>query len=121
MADVPLARVAELLGVPLRPRFMVSYMDFRRVPGARHWGEWRAAALRSRRVDAHEVYLWVNRSFEGVYLSFRYPDTVRGRAEVPRYAEHVRRAVGRVAASGAGDRAAVRRPAAAREVTAACG
>ncbi|MFF7726933.1 hypothetical protein [Streptomyces sp. NPDC008001] len=121
MAEVPLARVAELLGVPLEPRFMVSYMDFRRVPGAREWGEWRAAALRSRRVHAHEVYLWVNRSFEGVYLSFRYPDTVRGRAEVPRYVENVRRAVARVAAAGAGDRTAARRPAAVREVAAVCG
>ncbi|MCA6092174.1 hypothetical protein LE181_08375 [Streptomyces sp. SCA3-4] len=96
MAAVPFARVAEVLGAPLEPRFMVSYMDMRLAPGARQWGEWGAAALRSRRTHPHEVYFWINRTFEGIYLSFRYPDTARGRAEVPRYVDEVRRAVTRV-------------------------
>ncbi|MEV5239671.1 hypothetical protein AB0K89_11245 [Streptomyces cinnamoneus] len=96
MAAVPFARVAEVLGAPLEPRFMVSYMDMRLAPGARQWGEWGAVALRSRRTHPHEVYFWINRTFEGIYLSFRYPDTARGRAEVPRYIDEVRRAVTRV-------------------------
>ncbi|GHC32258.1 hypothetical protein GCM10010507_00550 [Streptomyces cinnamoneus] len=96
MAAVPFARVAEVLGAPLEPRFMVSYMDMRLAPGARQWGEWGAAALRSRRTHPHEVYFWINRTFEGIYLSFRYPDTARGRAEVPPCIDEVRRAVTRV-------------------------
>ncbi|WP_158890597.1 condensation domain-containing protein [Amycolatopsis anabasis] len=100
MAAVPFARVTELLGVPLDPRFVVSYMDLRHAPGAKQWPEWKAAALRSRTPHADEVYLWVNRSFEGVYLASRYPGTELGRTAVPRYVERVRRIMRQVAAKG---------------------
>ncbi|MGA4946399.1 condensation domain-containing protein [Streptomyces cinereoruber] len=98
LADAPLGLLGELLGHPLEPRFMVSYMDARWVPGARRWADWNARALRSRRFDAHEVYLWVVRSHEGVYLSFRFPDSELGRTVVPAYLEEARRLVRLVAA-----------------------
>ncbi|TJZ57271.1 hypothetical protein FCH28_07510 [Streptomyces piniterrae] len=98
MAEVPITRVTELLGVPLEPRFVVSYMDFRHVPGARQWAEWKAAMVRSRRIHPYEVYLWINRSHEGTYVSFRYPNTERGRETIPRYVDTIRRAMVNVVA-----------------------
>ncbi|MBB4158248.1 condensation domain-containing protein [Streptomyces cinereoruber] len=98
LADAPLDLLGESLGHPLEPRFMVSYMDTRWVPGARRWSDWNARALRSRRFDAHEVYLWVVRSHEGVYLSFRFPDSELGRTVVPVYLEEARRLVRLIAA-----------------------
>ncbi|MDT0443537.1 condensation domain-containing protein [Streptomyces johnsoniae] len=99
-AEVPFARVTELLGVSVQPRFVVSYVDMRQVPGARRWPEWKAAAVRSRRDHAHEVYLWINRTFDGLYVSFRYPDTARGRSAVPAYIDCAARQMHEVAATG---------------------
>ncbi|MFD6347289.1 condensation domain-containing protein [Streptomyces roseolus] len=98
LSGAPLALLSRLLGRPLAPRFLVSYMDTRWVPGARRWTEWDAAALRSRRFDDHEVYLWVVRNHEGVYLSFRFPDSELARATVPPFLEETRRLVRMIAA-----------------------
>ncbi|MFJ2174559.1 hypothetical protein ACIOHE_16820 [Streptomyces sp. NPDC087851] len=100
MAAIPFPRVSELLGTPLRPRFVVSYMDMRRTPGARQWGAWKAAALRSRCVDPDEVYLWINRTYEGVYLSFRHPATEHARLAVSRLVAGTGRLMNRVAGVG---------------------
>ena len=35
--------------------------------------------MRSHCVHPDEVYLWINRSYDGVYLSFRHPRTERAR------------------------------------------
>ncbi|GHC40329.1 hypothetical protein GCM10010507_13130 [Streptomyces cinnamoneus] len=91
MAEVPVARVTELLGAPVEPRFVVSYMDFRHVPGARQWTDWKAAMVRSHRIHPHEVYLWINRTHEGAYVSFRHPRTEQAEKAVLRYVEDVRR------------------------------
>ncbi|GHF52289.1 hypothetical protein GCM10010218_37160 [Streptomyces mashuensis] len=101
MAEVPLARVAALLGVPVEPRFFVSYMDLRTVPGAPRWADWRATMLRSSHRHPDEVYLWVNRSPHGTYVSYRYPDTGRGRAAVPPYVDAFRSTLAGIGA-GAG-------------------
>lgn len=96
LACAPLTRLTELLGLPLEPRFMVSYMDVRSLPGAGRWTEWKATALRSRRFHPHEVYLWILRTREGVYLSHRFPDSEPGRAAVPSYLAEVGRLVRQV-------------------------
>ncbi|QKW08213.1 hypothetical protein HUT18_19345 [Streptomyces sp. NA04227] len=98
LASVPFARITELLGLPLEPRFMVSYMDIRWTPGAEQWADWNAAALRSRRMNPHEVYLWIMRSHEGAYLSYRFPDTERGREAVLPYLADIGRLAQQVAA-----------------------
>jgi hypothetical protein len=97
MAAIPLPRVSELLGTRLEPRFVVSYMDLRRTPGAREWGAWKAIALRSHSVHPDEVYLWINRSYEGVYLSFRHPRTERARLAVSRFIAETARQMNLVA------------------------
>ncbi|MBB5933951.1 condensation domain-containing protein [Streptomyces zagrosensis] len=103
MATVPFPRVTELLGQPLEPHFMVSYMDIRNTPGAREWSAWKAAALRSRRSHAYEVYLWIMRSHDGIYLSYRHPDTSQARAVVPGYLARVARLVREIAGQGEPD------------------
>ncbi|WP_375792060.1 condensation domain-containing protein [Paraburkholderia atlantica] len=85
LAQIPLPRVAELLGQPLRDPFMISYMDLRRTPGARNWNTWRAIALRSRCTDPDEVCLWVWRNYDGLFVSYRHPATDLAGIAVPRY------------------------------------
>ncbi len=88
-AVVPFDRVGELLGVPIRPRFVVSYMDVRFVPMAAQWPEWNARALRSRSF-AHDVYIWINRTPEGVNMSARFPDNPVAAANVLRFLHRTR-------------------------------
>lgn len=88
-ARVPFDLVGELLGIPMRPRFLVSYMDVRFVPMAAQWPQWNARTLRSRSYT-HDVFLWFNRSPKGVNLAGRFPDTPTAAANVPPFVERVR-------------------------------
>ncbi|PRW62947.1 condensation domain-containing protein [Actinopolyspora mortivallis] len=84
MAEVPVARVCELLGVLLRPVFLVSYIDGRLVPGADRWDEWNAHAFgKVSRGDG--VFMWINRTQDGVYVTARYPATELGHKNVLRF------------------------------------
>ncbi|WP_305092235.1 condensation domain-containing protein [Prescottella sp. R16] len=98
-AKIPFARVEEILGVPIRPRFVVSFMDVRFVPMAQEWPEIQARALRSRHYS-HDVYLWVNRTPHGVNVSVRFPGTDTATENVVRFLAHVREAL--TAALGSG-------------------
>jgi hypothetical protein len=100
MAAIPFERITELLGCRLTPRFVVSYMDLRRVPGAEQWQDWKAAALRSRSPHADEVYLWLIRSHDGLRLSARYPGTETGKTVVQRYLDQVGLLLRQVATQG---------------------
>ncbi|MEP9391982.1 condensation domain-containing protein [Gordonia sp. VNQ95] len=73
LTHVPHPRIAELLAVTEAPRFAVSFVDARFVPGADSWDE-RDRALRSRIHNLDEVYLWVNRTHEGMNVSMRFPN-----------------------------------------------
>ncbi|MBB6173826.1 hypothetical protein HNR23_003886 [Nocardiopsis mwathae] len=100
LSEVPFARVVELLGAELEPRFVVSYVDMRLTPGARYWKEWRMHTLRSRSHHPHEVYLWINRGFDGTRVSFRYP-AVGNRATAARlYIDNAAAQMKRVADGG---------------------
>ncbi|MFC7329857.1 condensation domain-containing protein [Marinactinospora rubrisoli] len=100
MAKVPFARVCELLGTPLRPRFVLSYMDLRATPGSERWPEWNARACYARVASRDEVYLWINRTHEGVYATCRYPSSGHAAEHVPRYVDLIRRILGTVAVTG---------------------
>lgn len=54
------------------PKFVVSYVDTRFVPGADSWTE-HDRALRSPCVSDEEVYFWILRTHSGINLSTRYP------------------------------------------------
>ncbi|MGX5805069.1 condensation domain-containing protein [Bradyrhizobium sp. Arg314] len=84
-ARVPFSRAMDLLGAQLRDRFMVSYSDIRSIPGSHFWASRGVRLLASGSDDSHETYLWINRSHEGIWLTFRHPGTVTARAAVDGY------------------------------------
>ncbi|TCN57164.1 condensation domain-containing protein [Rhodococcus sp. SMB37] len=98
-ARIPFDKVGELLGVPIRPRFLVSYMDVRFVPMAAQWPEANARALRSRSYT-HDVYVWINRTPEGINVSARFPDNPEAAANVPEFLDRVRDLMRRLNTSG---------------------
>lgn len=99
IAEVPFARVCTLLDTVLRPASVISYIDARMVPGAAHWADWNAHAF-GKVAYGDEVYLWINRTREGVYLTCRYPDTELARKNIAAFIEHTRAVLVSVARSG---------------------
>lgn len=73
LTHLPYPRMAELGGMMQAPRFAVSFVDTRHLPGATAWDD-RDRALRSPSPDADEVYLWVNRTAAGLNVSLRFPN-----------------------------------------------
>jgi hypothetical protein len=99
IAQVPFAKVCSLLDTVLRPASVISYIDARMVPGAASWTEWNAHAF-GKVAYGDEVYLWINRTREGVYLTCRYPDTEVARKNVTTFIENTRDVLRSVATSG---------------------
>lgn len=66
-------RVADLLGITEPPAFVVSFIDGRHLPGADAWTP-QDRALRSRTHCGDEVYLWINRTRQGMNISLRFPN-----------------------------------------------
>ena len=88
-SQVPFEWVGAALGsVPL-PRFVVSYMDMRFVPAATEWPDWNARALRSKQYT-NDVYIWVNRTPQGVNIAARFPATDTATAAVHQYVARLR-------------------------------
>jgi hypothetical protein len=81
-AALPLDRISELIGHPVAPRFVVSYLDARHTPGGRSWKGWRAQAYFGDVGPTDEVYAWINRMPTETYLTWRYPDNDTCRGEV---------------------------------------
>lgn len=69
----PYPKVAELLQVAEPPRFVVSYVDTRFIPGAEDWTP-HDRTLRGVAYSSTDVYIWVVRTNGGVNISMRYPD-----------------------------------------------
>ncbi|CCQ17138.1 Non-ribosomal peptide synthetase/polyketide synthase [Rhodococcus sp. AW25M09] len=84
IARVPLDRVFTTLGYSARPRFVVSFMDVRFAPAAEHWPDWNARALRSKQYQ-HDVYVWINRTPQGINIAARFPNTEQATARVHEY------------------------------------
>ncbi|MEL4162625.1 condensation domain-containing protein [Corynebacterium bovis] len=80
----PYARVAQILDVTEPPRFVVSYVDTRHIPGATAWTP-HERALRSSIHSDDDVYLWINRGLGGLNVSMRYPDTAVAAESVERF------------------------------------
>lgn len=87
LADLPLDQVLASLPVPLRREradvAMVSYLDYRRLPGREA-----ARRLRARHVSAptraDDLQAWVSRTDDGLALRVRHPATAVAEALVPR-------------------------------------
>ncbi|WP_018240248.1 condensation domain-containing protein [Ensifer sp. BR816] len=99
LARIPIPRVADLLGQPLRDPFMVSYMDLRRTPGARDWNTWQVLTLRSRSTDPDEVCLWIVRTFGGLAANYRHPASGPAGIAVPDYMARTKHIVASVAST----------------------
>ncbi|MEV0432515.1 condensation domain-containing protein [Nocardia sp. NPDC050413] len=85
---LPLAETLHALG-GLRPRrhdiFMVSYLDYRRLPGARA----RGATHISNTGTTDDVQIWFSRTEDGLALRVRYPATPLARAVMPSFLAEV--------------------------------
>ncbi|GAC69774.1 condensation domain-containing protein [Gordonia soli] len=86
----PYPRIAQLLGNYSEPRFVISFLDLRFVPGAPEWPEWNARTIRSGVRTDSEVYLWVTRSTTGITVSFRHPGNDVAAESMSRYLETLR-------------------------------
>jgi hypothetical protein len=92
--DIPWTRVTELLGgsyrpVTLEPFSMVSYLDTR---GARGFSQWEAqdAAVIGKAYHGDQVYLWVNRTADGISAAWRHPDNPVATASVAAFTHRAR-------------------------------
>jgi hypothetical protein len=99
MAQVPFAKVGSLLADPVRPLSVISYIDTRVVPGAPKWDEWNAQAF-GKVSYGDEVYMWINRTPDGAYVTVRYPSTDVAHRNVKEYIERVREVLTTVARTG---------------------
>ncbi|MEH3154851.1 MAG: condensation domain-containing protein [Gordonia paraffinivorans] len=119
LAPFPYPRVAELLGSRATPRFVVSYVDCRRIPGADEWVRWGARTLRGASTSPDEVYLWVVRSPAGISVSARFPSTATATDAVHRYLHALHEAIADLADElGVADRLDPRHRATTRPATA---
>ena len=99
VAEVPFARVCEVLGAILLPRFVISYIDGRFVPGADCWRQWNAHAF-GKVSYGDEVYMWINRALDEVYVTIRYPSTNLAHQNMSRYIDRIRGILNTVARTG---------------------
>jgi mycolipenoyl-CoA---2-(long-chain-fatty acyl)-trehalose mycolipenoyltransferase / long-chain-acyl-CoA---trehalose acyltransferase len=102
VAQAPFAKVFSLLEPPVRPLSVMSYIDARVVPGAAHWTDWNAHAF-GKVSYGDEVYLWINRTLDGMYVTYRYPDTEVARRNVTAYIDRMRDIITSVAQTGTYD------------------
>ncbi|WP_406605455.1 condensation domain-containing protein [Corynebacterium kroppenstedtii] len=77
----PYAAVSDALHINEPPRFVISYVDTRFVPGADAWGD-RDRVLRSSVTSDGDVYIWLNRTGEGLNVSMRYPNNAQAEESI---------------------------------------
>ncbi|MGH2942836.1 MAG: condensation domain-containing protein [Solirubrobacteraceae bacterium] len=99
IAQVPFAKICSLLDAAVRPVSVISYIDARVVPGSARWTEWNAHAF-GKVSYGDEVYMWVNRTQEGVYVTCRYPHTDVAHRNVNAFIDRVREIMSSVARTG---------------------
>jgi hypothetical protein len=99
VAQAPFAKAFSLLEGTVRPLSVMSYIDARNVPGAPQWTEWNVHAF-GKVSYGDEVYLWLNRTLEGLYVTYRYPSTELGHQNVNDFIDRVRQVMTSVARTG---------------------
>ncbi|MFE4057440.1 hypothetical protein ACFXP3_14275 [Streptomyces sp. NPDC059096] len=92
LAEVPFAQVLPALGGVFRRTrddvFMVSYVDYRRLPGSEHHRAARAHHISSV-TTADDAQFWFSRTHEGLFLRSRFPATPAAGAVVTGFADAV--------------------------------
>ncbi|MGU3431581.1 condensation domain-containing protein [Actinomycetes bacterium M1A6_2h] len=99
VARIPLDVVMDRLGIRTDPEFVVSFMDVRFAPHADRWPSINARALRSRKYD-HDVYVWLNRTPQGLNISVRFPSTEQASSAVHTFVGALRSVLNTVSATG---------------------
>ncbi|TWE07953.1 condensation domain-containing protein [Rudaeicoccus suwonensis] len=110
-AQIPFATIAQLLDIRSCPRFVVSYVDIRHLPGAAQFDAQRARALRSIRYSDDEVYLWIVRARGGINVSARFPNNMAAADSFERFLAAFTEAVHQLAGVPVPEAAQVRVPA----------
>ena len=104
LSHFPAARVIELLGsdftVTRRDVFsMVSYVDYRQMPGADRYAESNPLTIGEVNV-ADDTHVWASRNHQGLHLGIRHPDTPIADDVLDEYTATISAVLSRVAASG---------------------
>lgn len=96
---VPGIRACQLIAAVPAPRFIVSYMDLRAVPGIENWPEWNTRCLgKSDRGD--HVCMWFHHGPDGFSVTTAHPHTAVARNNVTDYVSRVRQVMNTVATAG---------------------
>ncbi|MCW2567273.1 MAG: hypothetical protein JWN54_1370 [Mycobacterium sp.] len=103
-AKFPASKVVSLLGDDFRPTrrdmfSMVSYIDYRKMPGGEHHAELQPVTL-GQTLQADDAHVWASRVAEGLHVAIRYPVTEVSPALIDQYVMRLREVVGRVAVAG---------------------
>ncbi|MCW2587311.1 MAG: hypothetical protein JWN55_2827, partial [Frankiales bacterium] len=78
---------------------MVSYIDYRRMPGVQHHAALQPLTL-GQTLQADDAHVWTSRLAEGLHVALRYPVTGTSPAVVGEYVDRIREVLGRVAVAG---------------------
>jgi mycolipenoyl-CoA---2-(long-chain-fatty acyl)-trehalose mycolipenoyltransferase / long-chain-acyl-CoA---trehalose acyltransferase len=93
LGGVPIPQVINALGGLSQVRddiFMVSYVDYRTLPGAAIHDEIDAQHI-SNVTTADDAQFWISRTIRGLSIRSRYPDTAVGRTTITEFLAEVRR------------------------------
>lgn len=74
---IPLGLAADLLGHPVTPALVISYIHGDRVPGHERWRSTHAQIVVGDVPPSDQVHIWINRMPEGTTFDIRLPDTDR--------------------------------------------
>jgi hypothetical protein len=91
LGEVPVPQVLDALGGLHRSRddiFMVSYVDYRRLPGSVAHTDISATHI-SNVTSADDVQFWISRTDRGLALRTRYPDTPTARTVIAAFLDDV--------------------------------
>jgi hypothetical protein len=103
-AKFPASKIVSLLGDAFRPSrrdmfSMVSYIDYRKMPGGQHHAALRPVTL-GQTLQADDAHVWTSRVAEGLHVAIRYPVTGSSPAVIDEYVARIREVLGRVAVAG---------------------
>ncbi|GAA1481462.1 condensation domain-containing protein [Gordonia sinesedis] len=91
LGEVPVPQVISAMGGLNRVRddiFMVSYVDYRRLPGAERHAEIDAQHI-SNVTAADDAQFWISRTDDGLWIRSRFPDTRQARTAIDEFLGHV--------------------------------
>jgi hypothetical protein len=103
-AKFPASKVVSLLGDDFTPTrrdmfSMVSYIDYRKVPGAERHADSKPLTL-GETLQADDAHVWTSRLADGLYLTIRYPVTPIAPELLQQYADRISEVLRRVTVAG---------------------